>query len=151
MSGVIGPPGLPRGLSRGGVGLELTLDKEVLAVLMMRSRRYCRSCCLASEPRPGRGCEVIERELRDEGGAGPESLGGKFAGWYLGSPARLSLCAGALAFRLLLVEGKGTGILGERGEEGVLRATSDLGFICAKPLCAVGGSRLSEFCFAREE
>ncbi len=103
--------------------MELTLDekreREVLAVLLIRSRWYCRSCCLASEPRPERGCEVIERELRGEGGAGLESLDGKFAGWYLGRPGRLRLCAGALAFWLLLIEGEATDILGERGEEGL--------------------------------
>ena len=91
-------------------------EREVLVVLLIRSRWYCRSCCLASEPRPGNGCE---RELKGEGGAGLESLDGKFAGWYLGSPARLSLCAGALAFWLLLIEGRGTGILGESGEDGL--------------------------------
>ena len=155
MNGVIGPPGLPRGSSRGGLGLELTLDKcrvwEVLAVLLIRSRWYCRSCCFASEPRPERGCKVTEREPRGEGGGTLESLDGKFAGWYLGSPARLRPWADALALWLLLVEGEGTDILGERGEEGVYRDASDVGPICAKPLCASEGSRLSEVFLAREE
>ena len=135
--------------------MELALDdsreREVLAVLLTRSRWYCRSCCLASEPRPERGCEVIERVLRGNGGAGPDSLGGKLAGWYLGSPVRLRLCAGALAFRLPSIEGKGTEVLGESGEEGLHRDDPDLGLICAELLCAAEVSRLSEVFFAREE
>ena len=79
MNGVTGPPGLPRGLSRGGFGFVLTLDeareREVLAASFIMSRWYCKSCCLASKPRPGRGWEVIERGLRGEGGAGLEVLG----------------------------------------------------------------------------
>ena len=153
MNGVIGPLGLPRGLSRGGLGLELTSDesREVLTVLLIMSRWYCRSRVLASEPRPDRDFDVTERGLRGEGGAGLESLEGKFAGWYLGSPARLRLCAGALAFWLLLIEGRGAGILGDNGEEGLQRAASDLGLMSAKLLCAPDGSRLVEVFFVREE
>ena len=151
----MGPPGLLRGLSRGGLGLELTLDesveREVLTVLLIRSRWYCRSCCLASETRPERGWEVIERELRADGGAGLESFDGKFAGWYLGSLVRLRHCAGALLFWLLLIEGKGTDALGERGEEGLIRDDSDFGPIWAEPVCTAEGSRMSEVFFAREE
>ena len=106
---------------------------------------------MASEPRPERDCEVIERELKGEGGAGLGSLDEKFAGWYLGSPGRLRLRADALAVWLLLIEGKGTDILGESGEEGLSRDSSDLEFIFAKPLCTVEGSRLSEAFFTCEE
>lgn len=72
----------------------MTLDdareREVLAVSFIMSRWYWRSCCLASDPRPGRSCEVTERELRVEGEARLEPLV-KFAGWYLGSPVNLRL------------------------------------------------------------
>ena len=77
----MGPPGLPRGLSRG---LVLTFDeareREVLAASFTISRWYCTSCCLASEPRLGRVCELKGRGLRGEGGPGLEPRGGKFAG-----------------------------------------------------------------------
>ena len=84
-------------------------------MLLIRSRWYCRSCCFACEPRPERDCVATDRGPRGEGGG----IGGKFAGWYLGRPARLRLFADALALWLLLVEGEGTDIFGERGEEGV--------------------------------
>ena len=48
-----------------------------------------------------------------------EPFGGKFAGWYLGSPARLRLCGGILDVWLLLIEGRGLDVLEESGEEGL--------------------------------
>ena len=79
-------------------------EREALAVLLIRSRWYCRSCCLASEPQLERGWEVRERELRGERGAGLELLDENFAGWYIGSPARLRLCAGTLGVKYMLIE-----------------------------------------------
>ena len=73
---------------------------------------------MAFDPRPGRSCEVTERELKVEGGAGLEPLM-KFAGWYLGSPVNLRLCGDILGFWLLLIEGRGTDVFEERGEEGL--------------------------------